>query len=67
LGAKAEPLKDSYSKMKSVIQTIYEIAKAHSGAFEIETLPAPKESFVAGEAEKKVKGSEFIITLPILK
>jgi hypothetical protein len=43
----------SINPCKSVIQTSYDIVKAHGGEFKVETPPA-------GRA-----GSEFIISLPV--
>jgi signal transduction histidine kinase len=42
----------SYHPCKSVIQTIYDIVKAHGGELRVET--------------KKSEGSAFIISLPIV-
>ena len=42
-----------------MIQTSYNIVKAHGGELKVETLPA-------GEAGKEGKGSEFIIELPVV-
>ncbi len=42
---------------KSVVQTSYDIIKAHGGALMVETLPANQEG-------KGGEGSEFIVRLP---
>ena len=41
-----------------MVQTIYDIIKAHGGEIKVETLPA-------GNAGKEGEGSAFIIQLPI--
>ena len=51
----------SINQYKSVIQTIYEIVKAHSGELKGKTLSAE----AAAQAEKKGEGTTFIIQLPI--
>ena len=42
-----------------MIQTIYDIIKAHGGELKVETLPA-------GKAGNEGEGSEFIIQLPTI-
>ena len=42
---------------KSVIQTMYDIVKAHDGELKVETLSAD-------EAGKEAEGSTFIISIP---
>ena len=49
---------ESINPCKSVIQTSYDIIKAHGGQLKAETLPADK-------AGKEDEGSEFIIILPV--
>ena len=50
----------SINPWPSVIQTIYDIVKVHSGELKVETKPARAGSDGEGE------GTEFIISLPII-
>ena len=50
----------SINPCKSVVQTSYDIVKAHGGEIKVETLPAE----AAAQAGKEGEGSEFIIQLP---
>ena len=49
----------SVNPCQSVIQTIYDIAKAHGGELKVDTKEG--EGLLAGEA-----GSKFVILLPIV-
>ena len=47
---------------QSVIQTFYDIVKAHGGELRVETLSAE----AAAQAGKEGVGSEFVVSLPIV-
>ena len=52
----------SINPFKSVIQTIYDIVKAHGGEIKVESLPAE----AAAQAGKEGEGTRFIIQLPVV-
>ncbi len=58
----AHPCKSLPSRQAGVIQTFYDIVKAHGGELKVETLSAE----AAAQGGKESEGSTFIIWLPMV-
>ncbi len=49
-----------------MIQTTYDVIKAHGGEIRVESPPALSAEQAGGQAGKAGEGSEFIVQLPIV-